>query len=162
MFTKESESEVTQLCSTLCNPTDCSLPGSSIHEIFSRQEYWSGLPFPSPGDRPSPEIEPGSPELKADTLLSEPIWLFIVYYNHRNKFEYTQGFPLYTGNFKYLVNGSNIRFFVFWCFPVCPFHFFGAPIGWLDLFSTLFIYGLQSDVFKMIANVSFKKVFWLI
>ena len=42
---KESESEVAQLCSTLCNPVDCSLPGFSIMG-FSRQEYWSGLPFP--------------------------------------------------------------------------------------------------------------------
>ena len=39
---------------------------------FSRQEYWSGLPFPSPGDLPNPGIEPGSPALYADTLLSEP------------------------------------------------------------------------------------------
>ena len=39
---------------------------------FSRQEYWSGLPFPSPGDLPDPEIEPGSPTLKADALTSEP------------------------------------------------------------------------------------------
>ena len=39
---------------------------------FSRQEYWSGLPFPSPGDLPNPGIEPGSPALKADTLISEP------------------------------------------------------------------------------------------
>ena len=39
---------------------------------FSRQEYWSGLPFPSPGDLPNPGIEPGSPELRADALLSEP------------------------------------------------------------------------------------------
>ena len=39
---------------------------------FSRQEYWSGLPFPSPGDRPDPGIEPGSPTLKADALPSEP------------------------------------------------------------------------------------------
>ena len=39
---------------------------------FSRQEYWSGLPFPSPGNLPDPEIEPGSPALQADTLLSEP------------------------------------------------------------------------------------------
>ena len=39
---------------------------------FSRQEYWSGLPFPSPGDLPGPEIEPGSPALQADALLSEP------------------------------------------------------------------------------------------
>ena len=39
---------------------------------FSRQEYWSGLPFPSPGDLPDPGIEPGSPELQADSSLSEP------------------------------------------------------------------------------------------
>ena len=39
---------------------------------FSRQEYWSGLPFPSPGDLPNPGIEPRSPALQADTLTSEP------------------------------------------------------------------------------------------
>ena len=39
---------------------------------FSRQEYWSGLPFPSPGDLPNPGIEPGSPTLQADSLTSEP------------------------------------------------------------------------------------------
>ena len=39
---------------------------------FSRQEYWSGLPFPSPGDLPDPGIEPGFPALEADVLTSEP------------------------------------------------------------------------------------------
>ena len=39
---------------------------------FSRQEYWSGLPFPSPGDFPNPGIEPGSPALQEDALPSEP------------------------------------------------------------------------------------------
>jgi hypothetical protein len=39
---------------------------------FSRQECWSGLPFPSPGDLPEPGIEPGSPALQADALPSEP------------------------------------------------------------------------------------------
>jgi len=39
---------------------------------FSRQEYWSGLPFPSPGDLPNPRIELGWPSLEADTLTSEP------------------------------------------------------------------------------------------
>ena len=39
---------------------------------FFRQEYWSGLPFPSPGDLPDPGIEPGSPALEADILASEP------------------------------------------------------------------------------------------
>ena len=39
---------------------------------FSGQEYWSGLPFPSPGDLPDPGIEPRSPVLEADALTSEP------------------------------------------------------------------------------------------
>ena len=39
---------------------------------FSRQEWWSGLPFPSPGYLPNPGIEPGSPSLQADSLPSEP------------------------------------------------------------------------------------------
>ena len=39
---------------------------------FSRQEYWSGSPFPSPGDLPKPGIDPGSPVLEADALPSEP------------------------------------------------------------------------------------------
>ena len=39
---------------------------------FSRQEYWSGLPFPSPGDLPHPEIKSRSPALQTDSLLSEP------------------------------------------------------------------------------------------
>ena len=60
-----------QLCPTLCNPMGCSPPGSSVHE-FSRQEYWSGLPFPSPGDLPDPGIILGSPTLQADSLPSEP------------------------------------------------------------------------------------------
>ena len=40
---------------------------------FSRQEYWSGVPFPSPGDLSDPGIEPRSPTLQADALTSEPI-----------------------------------------------------------------------------------------
>ena len=40
---------------------------------FSRQEYWSGLPFPSKGDLPKPGIEPRSPALQADALISEPL-----------------------------------------------------------------------------------------
>ena len=39
---------------------------------FSRQEYWSGVPFPSPGDLPNPGIKPMSPTLQADPLTSEP------------------------------------------------------------------------------------------
>ena len=50
---------------------DCNLLGFSVHGI-SRQEYWSGLPFPSPGDLPNLGIEPRSPALEADALTSEP------------------------------------------------------------------------------------------
>ena len=60
-----------QLCPTLCDPIDGSPPGSSVYG-FSRQEYWSGLPFPSPGDLPNPGIKPGSPALQGDALPSEP------------------------------------------------------------------------------------------
>ena len=60
-----------QACPTLCDFMDYSPPGSSVHGL-SRQEYWSGLPFPSPGDLPDTEIKPGSPAPQADSLLSEP------------------------------------------------------------------------------------------
>ena len=45
---------------------------ASLSMGFSRQEYWSGLPFPSPGDLPDPGIKPRSPALQADSLQSEP------------------------------------------------------------------------------------------
>ena len=45
---------------------------ASLSMRFSRQEYWSGLPVPSPGDLPDPGIEPRSPALQADALTSEP------------------------------------------------------------------------------------------
>ena len=45
---------------------------TSLSMGFSRQEYWSGLPFPSPGDLLDPGIEPRSPALQADALTSEP------------------------------------------------------------------------------------------
>ena len=64
-----------QSCLTLCNPMDCSPPGSSVHVEFSRQEYWSGLPFPSSGDLLNPGIEPASPEslaLAGRFLITEP------------------------------------------------------------------------------------------
>ena len=89
-----SESEgvsVTQSCPTLYDPMDCSPRGSSAHGIL-QQEYCSGLPFPSPGDPgvaisfsrgrigfllqslylSDPGIEPKSPALQTDSLLTEP------------------------------------------------------------------------------------------
>ena len=67
----ETEFRLVLLCQTLCDPMDCNPPGSSVME-FSRQEYWSGLPFSSPGDLPNPGIKPGSSALQADSLPSEP------------------------------------------------------------------------------------------
>ena len=67
----KSESEAAQSCLTLCNPMDIAYQAPPSMG-FPRQEYWSGLPFPSPGDLPNPGIEPGSPALQADALLSEP------------------------------------------------------------------------------------------
>ena len=58
-----------QSCLPLCDLMDCSLPGSSVG--FSRQEYWSGFPCPSPGDLSDPGIQsssPAAPELQADSL----------------------------------------------------------------------------------------------
>ena len=62
---------VAQLCPTLCDPMDCSLQAPLSMEFF-RQEYWSGLPFPSPEDLPDPRIKPRSSVLQADSLSSEP------------------------------------------------------------------------------------------
>ncbi|CAI9169360.1 unnamed protein product [Rangifer tarandus platyrhynchus] len=56
----ESESEVAQSSPTLCDPWTVAHQ-APLSMGFSRQEYWSGLPFPSPGDLPDPGIEPGSP-----------------------------------------------------------------------------------------------------
>ena len=52
---------------------------------FSRQEYWSGLPFSSPGDLPNPGIKPRSPALEADTLTSEPHLLKKILYKKKKK-----------------------------------------------------------------------------
>ena len=63
---------VAQLYLILCGPIDCSLPASLSME-FSRQEYWSGWPFPSPGDLPDGGIKPSSPALRIDSLPSESL-----------------------------------------------------------------------------------------
>ena len=57
---------------------------------FFRQDYWSGLPFPSPGNLPDPGIQPGSPALQADSLLTEPPGkplLLLSHFSHVQFFE---------------------------------------------------------------------------
>ena len=64
---------VAKLYPTLCNIMDCSLPGSSSLSMgFPRQEYWSGLPFPSPRDLPHPGIEPTSAAWQEDSTTESP------------------------------------------------------------------------------------------
>ena len=63
---------VSKSCLTLYAPWVVAHQAPLSMEFF-RQEYWSGLPFPSPGDLPNPGIEPGSPAMQADALPSELI-----------------------------------------------------------------------------------------
>ena len=61
---------VAKSCPTLATPWTVAHQAPPSME-FSRQEYWSGLPFPSPGDLSDPGIKPGSPALQGDSLPSE-------------------------------------------------------------------------------------------
>ena len=67
----KSESEVTQSCQLFRTPWTVAYQAPPSMG-FSRQDCWSRLPFPSPGDLPNPGIKPGSPTLQADALPSEP------------------------------------------------------------------------------------------
>ena len=62
---------VAQSCPTVCDPMNCTAHQALLSMGFSRQGYWSVLPFPSPEDLPDPGIKPGSPALQLDALLSE-------------------------------------------------------------------------------------------
>ena len=61
---------VAKSCLTLATPWTIA-HWAPLSMGFSRQEYWSGLPFPSPGDLPVPGIKPGFPALQADSLVTE-------------------------------------------------------------------------------------------
>ena len=63
---------LTQSCPTVCDPWTVAHQ-TPLSMGLSRQEYWSGLPFPSPGALPDPGIEPESPALKADSFPSEAL-----------------------------------------------------------------------------------------
>ena len=70
---RDSDSEVKSLSRVQLFATPWTIAYKApLFTEFSRQEYCSGLPFPSPGDLPHPGIEPRSPALQADTSLSEP------------------------------------------------------------------------------------------
>ena len=71
LFQCKSESEVAQSCPTLCGLWTVAHQ-APLSMGFSRQEYWTGLPFPSPGDLPDPGIKPRSFKLQANALTSAP------------------------------------------------------------------------------------------
>ena len=71
MMTGAELSLVAKLCLTLLTPWTAAHQ-APLSMRFSRQEYWSGLPFPSSGDLPDPGIKRWSPALQADALPSEP------------------------------------------------------------------------------------------
>ena len=81
---------VTQSCLTLCEPVDCSPPGSSVLGILqARRLQW--VPFPSPGDLPDPGIKPRSPALQVDSLPSglpgKPFYQIINSLRTKTKFD---------------------------------------------------------------------------
>ena len=94
---------------------------------FSRQEYWSGLPFPSSGDLSDPGIEPGSPALEADALTSEPptkrvcvnirctFFVFSIVLNTSKSLHAIEAYPLELLYSAQCLNTSQLFFNVF-CF----------------------------------------------
>ena len=96
----------------LCEPLDCSPEQAPLFMGFSRQEYRSGLPFPSPGDLANPGIEPQSPALQADSLPSElpgcspsPLWAPLA----KLKKSFKAGVPSFWAT---LVQGAGTSLFV--------------------------------------------------
>ena len=80
---------------------------------FSRQEYWSGLPFPSPGDLPDPGIKPRSPTLEADALTSQPPGVV----PHLIQCIYTAGLPSVECK---SYNSNNFSFLVLFFYSYIP------------------------------------------
>ena len=70
IYEDDGGSIATKSCQTLATPRNVAYQ-DPLSVGFSRQEYWSGLPFPSPGDFPNPGTEPRSPALQADSLMTD-------------------------------------------------------------------------------------------
>ena len=77
----KSESKAAQSCPTLCDPMDCSLPGSPVHRVL-QAGILEWVAFPSPGDLPDPGIKPRSPALQADSLSELLLLLLLSHFSH--------------------------------------------------------------------------------
>ena len=125
----ENESEVAQSCLTLCNPMDSSMLQAPLSMRFSRQEYWSGLPFPSPGIFPTEGSNPG-------LLHCRQILYWPLHSNHWNIREYPQK-PLVCD----VRRGSNF------CFPEIRSDLLVVPSSHQSLASST-SFGEQKDEIK--------------
>ena len=96
-----------QLCLARCDPVDFNSPGSSVHGDFPREEYWSGLPFPFPGNLPKPEMESHSltPPTLASRSLVPPVKPLSLLYGKMS----TLAFPLL------LVRSKALKPYCFLC-----------------------------------------------
>ena len=126
------ESEVTQSHPTLCDPMDCSPPFSAIHG-FSRREYWSGVPCPSPGDLPHRGTDPGLLH-RRQTPYRPPhqgIPVLLIPYKRTNRlYEVKAGAIIYKGiNWAWCKNQARRQ------------HCNKMLLAWFLIFS---IYGLQT------------------
>ena len=122
---------VAQLCPTLHNPVDCKLAKLLCPWDFPRQEYWNGLPFPSPGDLPDPVIELKSPALAGG--------FFTTFYNDPSKTVHSGNVIMNFGLFLscILACKHKIIFLVFFCRSIF------VPISFLFFFFYSFFPFLQ-------------------
>ena len=119
---------------------------------FSRQEYWSGLPFPSPGDLPDPGIEPRSPTLQADALTSEPPGKVVVFSNLR-----LSHVSFLLSSFFAVLVSSTLGFLSFplcWVFFVLRFHCKSFPQVGLLLCLASSLLGPRQGCFSQVKSES--------
>ena len=89
---------VAQSCPALRGPMNYIARQAPLSVGFSRQEYWSGLPFPPPGDLPDPGIEPRSPTVAGRFFTTEPPWKPIFLYAF-SKYYYQAGYPPWSSRY---------------------------------------------------------------
>ena len=110
---------------------------------FSRQEYWSGLPFPSPGDLPHPGIKPGSPALQADTLTSEPA-------GKSYNYQYISRIDLHNIQ---CISRTNLSYNLLTTFPYSLAYFWQPSVCslflWLWVFVCLFVLAMLRGAWRI-------------
>ena len=111
----KSESEIAQSCPIPSDPMDCTIPGSSVHGIF-QQEYWSGVPLPSPTLRPRQQIY----FLSLEICL---VWTFPI-----NEIIYYVTFCAWLLDTSPLSGKWFFKYFLLFCYSVDSFHFLDGII----------------------------------